>query len=284
MYNEMENYSFDSYDPNAFNEYVAMGDSYDEAAGTSPSMRAPRNGFRALGGVGQVDLLLTNTITSASVIDPGGITRFDIFNYNRSGGLIGNTQFSNRIVSGLSFEEYAVGTNPGIFNTTASAAVAAQVAAAKENKIMWDNLGNLYYTGKSTGSGVITEQLVISCRQLPYRSLLNSSSVAPFLVSKMRLSVPDTVNGKLQINQDFTHVTNTFLGATKENPISPRAFFNPQQFQTNIVDIKAAYAIDAERGLKYQVTNSLSAGTAEVHTVTLFVPAFEKPASSKSFR
>lgn len=284
MYEEMENYAFESYDPNMFNDYTAMGD-YSDASGTSASgaIRAPRNGFRALGGVGQVDILLTNTITSASTVDPGGITRFDIFNYNRSGGLIGNTQYSARIVSGLSFEEFATGSNPGIFATSASAPVAAQVAAAKENKIMWDNLGNLYYTGKSTGTGTNTEQLVVSCRQLPYRALLNSSSVAPFLVSKMRLSVPDTTNGKLQINQDFTHVTNTFLGATKENPISPRAFFNPNQFQTNIVDIKAAYAIDAERGLKYQVTNCL-ASTTEVHTVTLFVPAFEKPASSKTFR
>lgn len=277
----MENYSFDSYDPNAFNEYVAMGDSYDDAAGTAPSMRAPRQGFRALGGVGQVDILLTNTISSASTVDPGGITRFDIFNYNRSGGLIGNTQYSARVVSGLSFEEYAL-TNPGTFPAVTGGPSVAQIAAAKENKYMWDNTGSLYLTGKSTGTGTNTEQLVISCRQLPYRTLLNSSQTAPFLVSKMRLTVPDTTNGKLQINQDFTHVTNTFLGATKENPISPRAFFNPNQFQTNIVDIKAAFAIDGEKGLKYQVTN-VTSGT-EVHTVTLFIPAFEKPTNAKTFR
>lgn len=281
MYNEMENYSFDSYDPNAFNEYVAMGDSYDDAAGSAPSMRSPRNGFRALGGVGQVDILLTNTISSASTVDPGGITRFDIFNYNRSGGLIGNTQYSARVVSGLSFEEYAL-TNPGTFPAVTGGPSVAQIAAAKENKYMWDNAGSLYLTGKSTGTGTNTEQLVISCRQLPYRTLLNSSQTAPFLVSKMRLTVPDTTNGKLQINQDFTHVTNTFLGATKENPISPRAFFNPNQFQTNIVDIKAAFAIDGEKGLKYQVTN-VTSGT-EVHTVTLFIPAFEKPTNAKTFR
>jgi hypothetical protein len=100
----------------------------------------------------------------------------------------------------------------------------------------------------------------------------------------MRLTVPTSANGLLQINQDFSHVTNTFLGAQKVNPISPRAFFNPNQFQTNIVDIKAAYAIDAEKGLSYSVVNNTSQTVAEVHTVTLFIPAFEKPAGAKTFR
>jgi len=277
----MENYAFDSYDPNAFNEYTAMGD-YDNADGGAPVIRAPKNGFRALGGVGQVDILLTNTITSASTVDTGGITKFDIFNFNRSGGLIGNTAFSARVVSGLSYEEYAA-TNPGVFPQTTGAPTLAQIGAARENKIMWDSNGSLYYTGK-TVTAPTTEQLIVSCRQLPYRALLNSSSVAPFLVSKMRLTVPNLANGLLQINQDFAHITNTFLGATKVNPISPRAFFNPQQFQTNIVDIKAAFAIDAERGLNYQVVNNTSQTVAEVHTVTLFVPAFEKPASARVFR
>lgn len=284
MYDKMENYAFDSYDPNLFNEYTAMGDAdaYDEAAGATmgSSVRAPRNGFRALGGVGQVDILLTNTITSATVVDTGGITKFDLFNYNRSGGMIGNASFSSRIASGVEWEEYST-TAPGIF----TGFTAAQVATAKENKIIWGSDGSLYYSGKTT-TAPATEYLQVSCRQLPYRALLNSSGVAPFMVSKMRLTVPNTTNGLLQINQDFAHITNTFLGAQKVNPISPRAFFNPQQFQTNIVDIKAAYAIDAERGLNYQVVNNTTAvvANAEVHTVTLFVPAFEKPASARVFR
>lgn len=279
----MENYSFDSYDPNMFNEYTAMGDAYDEASGTTATtIRAPKNGFRALGGVGQVDILLTNTITSATVVDTNGITKFDLFNFNRSGGMIGNASFSSRIASGLEWEEYS-STAPGIFTT--GAATAAQVATAKENKIIWGSDGSLYYSGKTTTAPAV-EYLQVSCRQLPYRALLNSSSVAPFMVSKMRLTVPNTTNGLLQINQDFAHITNTFLGAQKVNPISPRAFFNPQQFQTNIVDIKAAYAIDAERGLNYQVVNNTvsTPANAEVHTVTLFVPAFEKPASARVFR
>jgi hypothetical protein len=282
MYDKMENYAFDSYDPNLFNEYTAMGDSdaYDEAAGATAAVRAPRNGFRALGGVGQVDILITNTITSATTIDTGGITKFDIFNYNRSGGMMGNTAFSSRVASGIEWEEFA-NSGAGVFPT----ATVAQVAAAKENKIIWGSDGSLYYSGK-TSTAPNTEYLQVSCRQLPYRALLNSSGVAPFLVSKMRLTVPNTTNGLLQINQDFAHITNTFLGAQKVNPISPRAFFNPQQFQTNIVDIKAAYAIDAERGLNYQVVNNTTnvVANAEVHTVTLFVPAFEKPASARVFR
>lgn len=280
MYDKMENYAFDSYDPNMFNEYTAMGDAYDEAAGDTATIRAPRNGFRALGGVGQVDILLTNTITSATTIDTGGITKFDLFNFNRSGGMIQNSSFSSRIASGVEWEEYA-NSGFGILST----ATAAQVSAAKENKIIWGSDGSLYYSGKTTTAPAV-EYMQVSCRQLPYRALLNSSSVAPFMVSKMRLTVPNTTNGLLQINQDFAHITNTFLGAQKVNPISPRAFFNPQQFQTNIVDIKAAYAIDAERGLNYQVVNNTTnvVANAEVHTVTLFVPAFEKPASARVFR
>jgi hypothetical protein len=283
MYETMENYAFDSYDPSGFNDYVAMGDNFEDASGRpAPTMRAPRQGFRALGGVGQVDILLTNNITAAvTTIDTQGITKFDLFNYNRSGGTINNTAFSSRTVSGLMWEEFAA-TNPGIFTT--GTATAAQIAAAKANKIIFGSDGSLYYSGGAIGTTVNTEFLQISCRQLPYRTLLNSSSGAPFLVSKMRLTVPTNASqASLQINQDFTHVTNTFLGAQKSNPISPRAFFNPNQFQTNIVDIKAAYAIDAEKGLSYQVVNAVSNAAPETTTVTLFVPAFEKPASAKVF-
>jgi len=284
MYETMENYAFDSYDPSGFNDYVAMGDGFEEAAGRAPMMRAPRQGFRALGGVGQVDILLTNNITAAiTPIDVQGITKFDLFNYNRSGGTINNTAFSSRTISGLMWEEFA-STGAGIFTT--GTATNAQISAARANKVIWGSDGSLYYSGGvyGTAPNQLNEFLQISCRQLPYRTLLNSSSGAPFLVSKMRLTVP--TNGSqasLQINQDFTHVTNTFLGAQKSNPISPRAFFNPNQFQTNIVDIKAAYAIDAEKGLSYQVVHAVSNGAPETTTVTLFVPAFEKPASAKVF-
>jgi hypothetical protein len=283
MYDTMENYAFDSYDPTAFNDYTAMGD-YDNADGGAPVMRNPKNGFRALGGVGQVDILLTNTITAAvSTIDTNGITKFDLFNYNRSGGLINNVAFSQRVIGSLSFEEYdAIGASSrGVL----VGATATQIAQAKANKIIFGSDGSLYYTGSQVAATSTTEQLVVSCRQLPYRNLLNSSQCAPFLVSKMRLTVPTNASqASLQINQDFTHVTNTFLGAQKSNPISPRAFFNPNQFQTNIVDIKAAYSIDPERGLSYQVVNAVSNGAAETTTVTFFVPAFEKPASAKVFR
>lgn len=181
------------------------------------------------------------------------------------------------------WEEFA-STGSGIFTT--GTATNAQISAARANKVIWGSDGSLYYSGGvyGTAPNQLNEFLQISCRQLPYRTLLNSSSGAPFLVSKMRLTVPTNASqASLQINQDFTHVTNTFLGAQKSNPISPRAFFNPNQFQTNIVDIKAAYAIDAEKGLSYQVVNAVSNAAPETTTVTLFVPAFEKPASAKVF-
>ena len=275
----MENFSFDSYDPDSYNEYSAMGD-MDSATGSSPRV-APKNGFRALSGVGQVDVLLTNSITASSTVDANGITKFDLFNYNRSISQMSNTTFSARIVSGLTFEEFngpwAAGA--GIFDT----AVHAQTSL--QNKYVWSSDGSLYLTGATAGlTAPAVENLKISCRQLPYKTLLNSSQIAPFFVSKMRLTVPSSNNGSLQINQDFTHTTNTFLGAQKTNPISPRAFFNPNQYQTNIVDIKAQYAIDGEKGLSYQVVNALDHSSPETTTVTFFIPAFEKPTNASVFR
>lgn len=279
MFKQMENFSFDSYDPDSYNEYSATGD-MDSATGTS-SRVAPKNGFRALSGVGQVDVLLTNTITSSSTVDANGITKFDLFNYNRSISMISNGTFSQRVVSGLTFEEYALNSagTPGIFTTP----TIAQNALA--NKYVWDTYGSLYLTGAAaTLTAPAVENLKISCRQLPYKTLLNSSQIAPFFVSKMRLTVVTGNQGSLQINQDFTHTTNTFLGAQKTNPISPRAFFNPQQFQTNIVDVKAQYAIDGEKGLSYQVVNALDRSIPETTTVTFFIPAFEKPTNATVFR
>jgi hypothetical protein len=267
--------NFSSYDPDNFNNYESTVDSYDpdfydassameNATGTAPSRpMAPRAGFRALSGQGQLDITITTNMTTASTGGSVYQTKIELFNPLRSFAYVDNanvlpTTLSK--VSGLRNADFANDT-------------------ARQNKITFDGDGSLWVYG--VVSSTVLEYIKITCRQIPYKALLESAKVSPFMVNKMRLTVDS--NDLTQIDNEFTHVAYTFLGAVKRNPISPRSFFRPDQQQSNIVDIKATFAIDGEKGLEYAVNNSSANTTVRKHTISLFIPIFQKPTNANSF-
>jgi hypothetical protein len=91
--------------------------------------------------------------------------------------------------------------------------------------------------------------LTVDCPQYTYRALLKSSGTRPFRIVGIRM----TVQNDAQIDNELVHFTANFLGATNRNTISPRTFFNPQQFQTKIVDISCDLPIDDQKGLIYKL-------------------------------
>lgn len=138
----------------------------------------------------------------------------------------------------------------GALNSNISALnpfTALDVASANANSLVYfDRAGNLIYQDSSGA------KCTVSCKQLPYISLFKASGIFGFMVERIRM----TVTNDGQIENDIVHVTNTFLGATKRNPISPRSFFSPNQFQSKTIDITAGFYIDSEKGIETVVNAS----------------------------
>jgi hypothetical protein len=100
-----------------------------------------------------------------------------------------------------------------------------------------------------TGATPYTPVLSVQCPQYTLRALTKSSGRRPFRIVGIRMTV--TTNN--QIDNEIVHFTSNFLGASNRNVLSPRTFFNPQQFQTNIVDIQCNFPIDDQKGFYYKI-------------------------------
>lgn len=111
----------------------------------------------------------------------------------------------------------------------------------------YDKNGKLIATGGTAYTPVIT----VDCPQYTYGSLVKSSGRRPFRIVGIRMTV--TTNN--QIDNEIVHFTSNFLGASNRNVLSPRTFFNPQQFQTNIVDIQCNFPIDDQKGFYYKINS-----------------------------
>jgi hypothetical protein len=97
--------------------------------------------------------------------------------------------------------------------------------------------------------GALDPKAVVGCGEYPYNSLVESTKSLPFNVAYLRY----TVTTDDQIDENITHFQRTFGGGIKENTISPRAYFKPNQFQSKTIDILAPFSIDGEKGLRIPV-------------------------------
>jgi hypothetical protein len=114
------------------------------------------------------------------------------------------------------------------------------MAAAPNNVVGFNSAGALEVRGN-----VGDPKLTVGCGEYPYNSLFESTKVLPFYVSYVRY----TVSTDPQIDQNITHFTRSFGGGVKQNVISPRAYFKPNQFQNKTIDILAPFVIDGESGI-----------------------------------
>jgi hypothetical protein len=110
----------------------------------------------------------------------------------------------------------------------------------------YDSTGKLILTNNTTA---YTPVLTVDCPQYTYRALQKSSGRRPFRIVGIRM----TVVNDAQIDNEIVHFTSNFLGASQRNVLSPRTFFNPQQFQTKIVDIQCNFPIDDQKGFYYKL-------------------------------
>lgn len=133
-------------------------------------------------------------------------------------------------------------------------------AANLNSRIYFNDAGDLIF---QDSAGALT---TISCREIPYRALVESTMSSPFMVAKMRVAY----SNDSQIDQNFAFTQNSFMGKKKEDSINPRSFFDPKQNQNLIVDVKQSFRVDRESGLIYTVE------AGQNIRATLYIPRARK--------
>jgi hypothetical protein len=136
------------------------------------------------------------------------------------------------------------------------------LALAGVGCVGYNQAGNLEIRG-----GALDPKCTVGCGEYPYNSLVESTKVLPFDTAFLRY----TVDTDAQIDNNITHFQKTFGGGVKENTISPRAYFKPNQFQAKTIDILAPFTIDGEKGLRIPVN------AGENIRLALFIQRWGKP-------
>jgi len=122
-----------------------------------------------------------------------------------------------------------------------------------------------------------TDQITVTCTQLPWRSLFEALGVASIHIALIRMI--RSVAGANQFGQSLTVKKKTFLGGKVENDFNPAAYLSPDQFQTDRVDIPIDLVIDAETGLYVPVV-----GNSQVVTLSLFIDRYKKTYGGASLK
>lgn len=218
--------AFDTFDPDNFDNDNVVSDLYDPdyATGESPGaassslVKSARPGKKM-----QINVSITNA--TAAVIKTELFSALDSWTTRLKPELV---VAPYNMVPALSLE-----------------GIAALIAAPTGGNVVgFNQAGNLEVRGN-----VGSPKLTIGCGEYPYNSLFESTKSQPFYTSYIRY----TVSTDSQIDNNIDHFTRTFAGGVRSNPVSPRAYFKPNQFQNKTIDIQAPFNIDGECGLSIPV-------------------------------
>lgn len=118
------------------------------------------------------------------------------------------------------------------------------IAAATDQTVGRDKAGNVVIRGL-----LADPVATIACKEIAYGSFFEASSITPFSVAWIRM----TVTTDPQIDNVINWIKKSYSGGVVTNPISPRSFFQPNQFQPKTVDILASFDIKNDTGLTTQL-------------------------------
>lgn len=108
----------------------------------------------------------------------------------------------------------------------------------------------LAYVGASGGTNYLALQIVRAA-DVPFASLLAATSSNTFDINMIRYSVD---SGKDTQFANALYITDeTMFGRFSTDAINPESFKNPEQQQTNIVDIDAEISINKQKGISTYV-------------------------------
>lgn len=103
--------------------------------------------------------------------------------------------------------------------------------------------GHLEIQGDNT---VPSPVATIQCKEIGYSSFFEASAITPFKITSLRM----TCQTDLQIDETINYISKSFSGGVTDDPVSPRAYFKPTQFQDFIIDIPMEMDINIESGFK----------------------------------
>lgn len=122
-----------------------------------------------------------------------------------------------------------------------------RIVAGTGGVVGFNALGDLIVRGDD--SAVDDPVVTVGCSEIAYNAFFEASGITPFEVAYLR----QTVTTDPQINKNITWFKKTFSGGIKENTISPRAYFRPNQFQPKTIDITVSFTIGYDSGLRMQI-------------------------------
>lgn len=212
--------NFDNFDPDNFGDDV-ISDLYDPDYATGQAQSGAATAVRNARPGKKMQINITVTNATASTITTELFSAFD--------------SWATRLKPELVVGAYAM------IPATSLEGIAALIAAPTGGGVVgFNSAGNL-----EVRAGAGAPKLTIGCGEYPYNSLFESTKSLPFYVSYTRY----TVSTDNQIDNNISHFTRTFAGGVKSNPVSPRAYFKPNQYQNKTIDILAPFTIDGECGL-----------------------------------
>jgi hypothetical protein len=218
--NKLKSASFDSFDEDNYDD-DNYDDSYDDTyepdnyAGKKRPARRPMpatGGFKPTSGYFTIQIV--NGIAGAQTVE--------LFNSLRNA------------VNAVNSELFA-----GFVPFTA-----VNRAAANLNSVIYFNAAGDMIIQSAAGT-----LLTVSCKQIPYRTLIESLKFYRIQVAKTKISFTN----EPQLDNDITYSQQTFLGKKEVNTFTPRVYFADNQFQSKQVTINQGYVIDGERGLSFTV-------------------------------
>lgn len=85
----------------------------------------------------------------------------------------------------------------------------------------------------------------ISCGEISYQGLFKASGITPWTISYIRY----TCRTDPQIDQNIVYFTKSYSGGVTQNPVTPRSYFQPTQFQNFTLDLIVEVGIDIQSGI-----------------------------------
>lgn len=214
--NKLKAASFDSYDEDEDNYDDSYDDSYEPEnyVGKKPARRPMPSigGFKPTSGYFTIQIV--NGIAGAQTVE--------LFN---------------------SLRNAVNAVNSELFSGFVPFTAVNRAAANLNSVIYFDAAGNMII---QSAAGTL---LTISCKQIPYRTLIESLKFYRIQVAKTKISFTN----EPQLDNDITYSQQTFLGKKEVNTFTPRVYFADNQFQSKQVTINQGYVIDGERGLSFTV-------------------------------
>lgn len=168
-------------------------------------------------------------------------------------------------IAQISLSVTKTGTGAGLFAELFSAGASA---ADVKNPAMGNYTAAFTF---ATGDLVFTysaETVTISCADRPYRHLLEFMKINSFQTSLIRMSVSDTS----QLAKKLQVFKKSAFGADMTNQINPEAYRDPQNQQTNVIDIDSKISIDNESGILLEFV-----AIAVTVNFSFFIPLYSKP-------